>query len=64
MAYGHSLVNSLFEVASAEGNVGLTVGITSPFMPWVEKLTLILEMWFGRLEIFPILILLADIVKK
>ena len=64
MAYGNSLVNSLFEVASAEGNVGLTVGITSPFMPWVEKLTLILEMWFGRLEIFPILILLADIVKK
>ncbi len=64
MAYGNSLVNSLFEVASAEGNVGLTVGITSPFMPWVEKLTLILEMWFGRLEIFPILILLADIVRK
>ncbi len=64
MAYGNSLVNSLFEVASAEGNVGLTVGITSPFMPWVEKITLILEMWFGRLEIFPILILLADIVKK
>jgi len=64
MAYGHSLVNSLFEVASAEGNVGLTVGITSPFMPWVEKLTLILEMWFGRLEIFPVLILLADIVRR
>ncbi len=64
MAYGHSLVNSLFEVASAEGNVGLTVGITSPLMPWIEKVTLILEMWFGRLEIFPILILLVDIFKK
>ncbi len=64
MAYGNSLVNSLFEVASAEGNVGLTVGITSPFMPWIEKLTLILEMWFGRLEIFPVLILLADIVRR
>jgi len=64
MAYGHSLVNSLFEVASAEGNVGLTVGLTSPFMPWVEKVTLILEMWFGRLEIFPILILLADMIRR
>ncbi len=64
MAYGHSLVNSLFEVASAEGNVGLTVGLTSPLMPWVEKVTLILEMWFGRLEIFPILILLADMIRR
>jgi trk system potassium uptake protein TrkH len=64
MAYGHSLVNSLFEVASAEGNVGLTVGLTSPYMPWVEKVTLILEMWVGRLEIFPILILLADMIRR
>ena len=64
MAYGYSLVDSLFEVASAEGNVGLSVGITSPLMPWVQKITLILEMWFGRLEIFPILILLVDIFKK
>ncbi len=64
MLYGNSLVNSLFEVASAEGNVGLTVGITSPFMPWVEKIVLILEMWLGRLEIFPVLIMLVDIFKR
>lgn len=64
MASGYSLVDSLFEVASAEGNVGLSVGITSPLMPWFEKVTLILEMWFGRLEIFPILILIVDIFKK
>ncbi|HHE75728.1 MAG TPA: TrkH family potassium uptake protein, partial [Candidatus Aciduliprofundum boonei] len=64
MLYGNSLADSLFEVASAEGNVGLSVGITSAAMPIVEKITLILEMWFGRLEIFPILIMLADILKK
>lgn len=64
MLYGNSLADSLFEVASAEGNVGLSVGITSQGMPTVEKITLILEMWFGRLEIFPILIMLADIFKK
>ena len=64
MAYGHTLANSLFEVASAEGNVGLSVGITSPFMPWVEKLVLILEMWFGRLEVFPVLIMLVDMFRR
>ena len=64
MLYGNSLANSLFEVASAEGNVGLSVGITSAAMPIVEKIILILEMWVGRLEIFPVLILLVDIFKK
>jgi len=64
MLYGNSLADSIFEVASAEGNVGLSVGITSATMPIVEKIVLILEMWFGRLEIFPVLIMLADIVKK
>ncbi len=64
MLYGNSLADSLFEVASAEGNVGLSVGITNALMPLAEKITLILEMWFGRLEIFPILILLADMRRK
>ncbi len=64
MAYGHTLSNSLFEVASAEGNVGLSVGITSPSMPFIEKIVLILEMWFGRLEIFPVLIMLVDIFRR
>ncbi len=64
MLYGNSLANSLFEVASAEGNVGLSVGITSHTMPWVEKIVLILEMWFGRLEIYPVLLMFVDIFKK
>ncbi len=64
MAYGNSLSNSIFEVASAEGNVGLSVGITGPHMPVIEKIVLILEMWVGRLEIFPVIIMLADILKR
>ncbi len=54
---GFSPVDSLFEVASAEGNVGLSVGITGPAMLLHEKIILIIEMWSGRLEIFPVLIL-------
>ncbi|MFP3872609.1 MAG: TrkH family potassium uptake protein [Candidatus Natronoplasma sp.] len=57
---GASTVDSLFEVASAQGNVGLSVGITGPEMPLVEKITLIIVMWAGRLEIFPILVLLTS----
>ena len=56
---GAEAVNSLFEVASAQGNVGLSVGLTGPNMPLVEKITLIIVMWAGRLEIFPILVLLT-----
>jgi trk system potassium uptake protein TrkH len=59
MAGGYSAADSLFEVASAEGNVGLSVGITHAGMPVHEKVVLIIEMWVGRLEIFPVLTLLA-----
>jgi trk system potassium uptake protein TrkH len=64
MAGGHSAADSLFEVASAEGNVGLTVGITNIEMPAYEKVVLIIEMWVGRLEIFPVLTLLAVPFRK
>ncbi len=53
-----SLSNVIFEVASAQGNVGLSVGVTSPTMPLLSKLMLCFNMWVGRLEIIPILILL------
>ncbi|MFB6290143.1 MAG: TrkH family potassium uptake protein [Candidatus Bipolaricaulia bacterium] len=55
---GTSLVNSLFEVASAEGTVGMSVGITSSGLHPVSKLILILNMWLGRLEITPVLVAL------
>ncbi len=55
---GTSFVNSLFEVASAEGTVGLSVGITSSALNPVSKLILIVNMWLGRLEITPVLVAL------
>jgi trk system potassium uptake protein TrkH len=48
--------DALFEVASAQGNVGLSAGITGPTMPRLAEGTFLLHMWVGRLEIIPILV--------
>jgi trk system potassium uptake protein TrkH len=50
-----SAVDAFFEVASAEGNVGLSVGITGQDLHYIGKIVLIIEMVAGRLEIFPLL---------
>lgn len=55
----YDLSNVILEVASAQGNVGLSTGITHSSLHWVGKLTLILLMWMGRLEIIPVLMLLS-----
>jgi len=54
---GYPFVNASFEIASAIGNVGLTVGVCSPAMPIAGKIVMIVEMWAGRLEILPVIIL-------
>ncbi len=54
-AFGYPLVDSLFEVASAQGGVGLSTGITSPSAPAAVKALLIFHMWIGRLEVLPCL---------
>lgn len=50
LAYGFDLQSALFESVSASAAVGLSVGITSPFMPAVMKVVMIGQMWVGRLE--------------
>jgi trk system potassium uptake protein TrkH len=60
----YTAADSLFEVASAEGNVGLTSGVTSDEMAPHLKVVLIIEMWVGRLEIFPVLTLVAIPFRK
>lgn len=58
-----TLDNVIFEVCSAQGNVGLSTGITSAGMSPVAKIMLIINMWVGRLEIIPILVLFRFIIS-
>jgi len=57
MGPGYSITDALFESASAQGTVGLSCGITNPEMSPGLEITYIIQMWTGRLEIIPILIL-------
>ncbi len=61
MSQGHSGVNSLFQVASAQGNVGLSV---IPELNIISKLTLIFNMWIGRLEIWAVLVFFAYVLGR
>ncbi|ADL59230.1 TrkH family potassium uptake protein [Methanothermobacter sp. KEPCO-1] len=63
VTYGYDPLNSLFEAASAQGNVGLSMGITSFNLPLIPKMALILSMWLGRLEIIPVLVLIRGFVE-
>lgn len=54
-----SLSDVILEVASAQGNVGLSSGITDASLPPLAKIVLMVCMWVGRLEIIPVLIFLT-----
>jgi len=57
--HGYNTSDSMYETASAVGNVGLSSGITSPAMPALLKITYIFLMWAGRLEIMAVLALMG-----
>jgi trk system potassium uptake protein TrkH len=59
-----TLVNIVFEIASTQGNVGITTGITGPAMPTLAKILLVFNMWIGRLEIIPVLVLLRAVLVR
>lgn len=59
---GANLSNSMFEVCSAQGNVGLSTGITNIGMEPIPKTMLIINMWVGRLEIIPIIVLIRSML--
>ena len=54
----------LFDLMSAQSNVGLDSGITGPKMPSTAKAMLIINMWVGRLEIIPIAVLLGSVFQR
>lgn len=56
-----TLADSIFESVSAQGTVGLSTGITHPGMPVGIELVFIVQMWVGRLEIFPVLVLMRAV---
>lgn len=53
-----TLADIMFEAVSAQTSVGMSTGIVHPAMSPVVEVTYILQMWIGRLEIFPVIILL------
>jgi trk system potassium uptake protein TrkH len=60
----YTLENVIFEIASAQGNVGLSTGITGPDMPTITKVSFLFNMWIGRLEIIPVLVTLRAVFKR
>ncbi|MDO5850819.1 MAG: TrkH family potassium uptake protein [Methanobacteriaceae archaeon] len=61
--YGADPLNSLFDIISAQSNNGLSTGIIIAELPGVIKLVLIFEMWIGRLEIIPVLVIIRSLYE-
>lgn len=64
--FGYDFFGAIFTVSSAQGNVGL---VSVPSAIWYStaapaKIILIVNMWIGRLEIFPALALLGYIIES
>lgn len=55
---GHPVADSLFEVTSAVGTVGLSTGLASPDLAPGLKILLCVDMLAGRVEVIALLILL------
>lgn len=54
---GYDPLDSLFDIVSALGTVGLSTGIAGPGLTTPLKLMLCLDMWMGRLEILAVAVL-------
>ncbi len=63
VAYGYPFQAALFESVSATANVGLSMGVTSPYMETGLKLFYILQMWIGRLEFIAVLALVGHLIN-
>jgi trk system potassium uptake protein TrkH len=59
LLHGYAPLDTLFEVVSATGTVGLSTGITSSDLPGLLKGVLAFDMLAGRMEFIAILVVLA-----
>jgi trk system potassium uptake protein TrkH len=64
LIYYPDISRVIFEVASGLSNVGLGSGIIVPSSPEIVKLVFIIDMWMGRLEIWPVLLLITIIINN
>lgn len=64
MAAGYSGMEAAFESASVTGNVGLSIGVTSPANPAYLKITYLVIMWLARLEFMSVLTLFANVARR
>lgn len=58
-----NISNIIFEVCSAQGNVGISAGVITPYISPVAKVIFMVDMWMGRLEIVPVILLVRAILK-
>lgn len=56
--FGYDPFKSLFAAISLQGNNGLELGIINNTLNPILKIVSMIDMWAGRLEIYPVLILL------
>lgn len=61
---GNSIGKALFETASAQGNGGLSIGVTKEGMSALSETMLIVNMWIGRIEIIPAIALIGAILRR
>jgi trk system potassium uptake protein TrkH len=59
----YTLLDVMFEAASALGTSGLSIGITNPDLFWVGKVTLMMLMWMGRLEIIAVMVFFSWLTR-
>jgi trk system potassium uptake protein TrkH len=64
LIYYPDISRVIFEVASALSNVGLSSGIMTPTSPALVKIVFIIDFWMGRLEIWPVLLLIAITINN
>ncbi len=64
VSQGYPLEESMFDVVSAQGNMGLSVGLANIDMTFIGKLMLIINMLAGRLEIWSVLVFVSALLTR